>query len=239
MKDLLVEALSDFPSDYFITIINLHIPLEDGDQYSFPVVHISLSEQRHLHSISDKLRNIWNGDNDIFSDYMLCVSEGTYTPYMDEPPAYRRYQPDIQVGVSLGWEKYAATCGPIFKSADGRLFGLSVAHLFEGKENDPIDEVVSQPAYYDYVDHATYAKTTLNDLNDTLQRVVEAGDTVNQASLEDDIKSHRKKHNEVISNEYGDLSEYSSSNVFGKVVDAHYEMVDHNNRNERIGWKSA
>src|SRR5213078_417246 len=62
------------------------------------------------------------------------------------------------------------------------------------------------------------------------------GDTVNQASLEDDIKSHRKKHNEVISNEYGDLSEYSSSNVFGKVVDAHYEMVDHNNRTCQLDY---
>jgi hypothetical protein len=230
MKDLLIEALSAFPSDYLITIANMHIPLENGNEFSFPVVHISLSDQRYLHSASDKLRDMWNGENELFSDYMLCVSEGTFTPYMEEPRVYRRYHPDVQLNVSLGWRNFAATCGPIFKSTDGRLYGLTVAHLFQGKEKNPINEPVSQPAYLDFVDHATYAKTTLNRMTDVLQRVTKAGDTVNQSALEDDIKSHSKKHNEVISKEYGDSNEYSSSNVLGKVVDAQYDIVDRNDR---------
>ena len=136
----------------------MHIPLENGEEFSFPVVHISLSDEHYLDSVSDKLRDMWNGENELFSDYMLCVSEGTFTPYVEEPPVHRRYHPNIQVGVSLGWGNRAATCGPIFKSPDGRLYGLTVAHLFQGKENNPINEPVSQPAYLDYVDHATYAK---------------------------------------------------------------------------------
>ena len=61
---------------------------------------------------------------------------------------------------------------------------------------------------------------SLPALNDALQMVVQAGDSFNQASLEDDIRSHMKKHNEVISKEYSNLDEYSASNVLGKVIDA-------------------
>ena len=130
--------------------------------------------------------------------------------YLEEPPVHWQYHSNVQVGMSLGWRNFAGTGGPIFKSADECLYGSTVAHLFQSGKIIP-SMILS--CSLDSIDQATFAKIRLND---ALQKVVQAGDTVNQTSLQEDINSHRNKHNEVISKDYGIMSDYNSSNILGK-----------------------